>query len=231
MTNYVSNDELMHYGVLGMKWGHRKAQPFSVKATGHRMMSKVYDLNERTYRKSNPTLSSMNRSAKNTQLKLADKAQQAANAKAAQKSAYKAKKVAEKKAARAESIASDKKLISQAESYAAKQSRGKNVAKNLLLGLGGNTTYNMARSMGYGRGKSAARAMLDVNVSTFAGLTVGTAVNAGVAAATGKTSTSVLGGMANGVTQVNVDRAYRNRGRAGSLQQRRMMNEYRSRGR
>ena len=26
MTDYQKNEELMHYGVLGMKWGHHKAK-------------------------------------------------------------------------------------------------------------------------------------------------------------------------------------------------------------
>lgn len=76
-------DYLMHYGVKGMKWGHRRAQAFSVKATGHRALAKVYDINAKTYKKSNKALSSMNATARTQQLKKAEQAQAAADAKKA----------------------------------------------------------------------------------------------------------------------------------------------------
>lgn len=83
MYNYYNlpDDYLMHYGVKGMKWGHRKPQAFSVKATGHRMAAKIYDINAKTYKKSNKTLSSINANARTESLKAAEKAQADANAK------------------------------------------------------------------------------------------------------------------------------------------------------
>lgn len=90
-------DYLMHYGVKGMKWGHRKRQAFSVKAAGHRTMAKAYDINARTYRNSNKALSSMNTQAKNQQLKKAEQAQAAANQKLEQKRIAKANMTPEEK--------------------------------------------------------------------------------------------------------------------------------------
>lgn len=174
MANHISNDELMHYGVLGMKWGRRKANPVS-------------------------------------------------SAKSAQKQ---------------KNRASNKKLISQTERYAAKQSTGKNIAKQFLLGSGGTTTYNMARSMGYSRGKSAVRALLDINASSIFGAAAGTSVNAAQLSRNQKkygvnnlSSTQRLAGMAvQRGAEYGADSAFRKSGRASSLQQRRMMKEYRSRG-
>ena len=163
----MSNNELMHYGVLGMKWGKRKAQP-------------------------------------------------------------------QTNAQKARSATSNKKLISQTERYAKQQSTGKNIAKQFLLGSGKTTTYNMARSMGYSRGKSAVRAILDLNASSIAGLAAGTGVNAVAAKRNGGMQTATTGQrLASQVVQrgtdYGLDYALRKSGRAGSLQQRRMMKEYQSR--
>lgn len=61
----------------------KSGNAFSAKAAGHKLAAKVYGLNEKAYSKSNKTLASMNRSAKNDALKKAQAAQEAANAKRA----------------------------------------------------------------------------------------------------------------------------------------------------
>lgn len=99
---------LEHHGIKGMHWGVRRFQREdgsltsagkkrklvnehknegekkrgSLKGAGHRALGKVYDINEKFYRKvGNKTLASMNKAAKTQQLKKAEKADADANAK------------------------------------------------------------------------------------------------------------------------------------------------------
>ena len=77
MWRYNYTDELYHYGVKGMRWGHRKAQ-YRLAQTGHRALAGVYGINERFWRRAgNNTLASMNKAAKNQQLKKVSKVEQA----------------------------------------------------------------------------------------------------------------------------------------------------------
>lgn len=136
-------------------------------------------------------------------------------------------------AKRASKTQGSNQLISQTERYAARQSAGKNVVKHFLLGSGKTTTYNMARSMGYSRGKSAVRAILDLNASSMAGLAARTGVNLASAKKNGDMQLTKGQVIASQVAQLGadygLDYALRKSGRAGSLQQRRMMKEYQSR--
>jgi hypothetical protein len=56
-------------------------QAFSGKAAAQRMLAKTFEINEKVYSKSNPTLASMNRDARNQALSRAEQYQNEANAK------------------------------------------------------------------------------------------------------------------------------------------------------
>lgn len=88
----VSSDELMHYGVLGMKWGHRKAAPITLGTRSHNK-SKASMLNGRQ-NTSQPKRQKMHVAKTNTPVK-----QKTASSNA-QKDPKKSVKIVAKKAAK-----------------------------------------------------------------------------------------------------------------------------------
>lgn len=226
----MTDNELMHYGILGMKLGKRKAQPTNdVQRTraaykkANKEYSKAYD-SAYGYSSRHMVSQFAGKKAKaESDKRWADATTKAKAANSAQ-SAYKAAKSKQK----AKNISDGKGLYSKTNKYAAKEGVGKAAVKSILMGPAGKTTYDMARSMNHSRASSFARVMFDINVSQLAGVATDTAVNYGTQKATGKQS-RIAGDATSYGVQYGVDRAYRNSGKMASLQQRRLLKEYQSR--
>lgn len=139
---FYSRDELCHYGVPGMKWGHRKAQQYEVKARTARESAKEW---KEIGAHKTAKLLAKGKTAKADKVALKYKLradQYLADAKAYERKAKEKKKGAEYQKRQAE--------------VGASRSRGSKLATNILAGPFANRTYNSV--IAAGGSKNAARA-------------------------------------------------------------------------
>lgn len=135
-------DELMHYGVKGMRWGHRKAQKYEAKARTARESAKEWK--EIGANKANKLLA-------------AGKTNKAAKVKSKYESyAKKDYADARKLDAKADRTKREAKFQKAQADVGASRSRGAKLATNIIAGPFANRTYNSVIAAGGSRVGAAA---------------------------------------------------------------------------
>lgn len=133
---YRQPDYLMHYGVLGMKWGQRRAKHYANKAKNAKVSAKEWDEIASYQRKkgaSSKKVSSYKKYASEDRIK-------------SDKYANKSKQIEQKHMDRAGS----KETYNRVKN----QSTAKLLGKSAIIGTYGTLNYERARAKGYSRGRS-----------------------------------------------------------------------------
>lgn len=168
MNYYENKDELMHYGVMGMKWGIRRARRKEAKANYKRATDKAFSKYEKE-------INSIEKNYKRGQnLSKKDQAREAKAEADYQKAASKAKAEYKKaKSDHSKDTAIANKLYSkqskEANKRVAEMPTGKALAESYLLGSYGALKYNEARGKGNSKGEAAVKAILYQSADNFTG--------------------------------------------------------------
>lgn len=144
---YQYPDYLMHYGVLGMKWGQRRARKYAEKARNTRARAKDYDIGDHRGKLTSEQATKM----KNTKTKLLKKSEKYKN---------KSKKIESYH----RSMAGDK-------TYDLVKSKATPtlVAESSVLGTYGALKYNQALAAGQSGGKSFVKGVGSTYINALSG--------------------------------------------------------------
>lgn len=190
----MANVYLVHHGIKGQKWGIRRYQNEDGTLTAE---GKRRYFNDDEYMQ---------------------------NYKSSTTRKYEGYGNKNKAAASAEFDRKISEYYSNNSNLATSQKLGKAVVKKVLMMPSRELTYNMARTAGYGRGRSLVKSILDINGGMIAGNLAGGAVNAALT-----TMSPALGAVGSSVgltANYGVQRAITKQGGEYSLQQRNLRKKY-----
>ncbi len=157
--NIYSEDELCHYGVVGMKWGIRRRRRQDAKAAYRKRTDRAFSAYEREIAKIEKSYKIGQNLSKKDQAREAAAEKRYADEVAKAKADYKkAKNDKSKDVAIANKLYS--KQNKQANEAVANMSTGKALAQSFLLGSYGALKYNEAKGRGASTGKAVVNGML-----------------------------------------------------------------------